>query len=75
MRMNQNHLEGLLKFRWLGSTLRVSNSKDLEWVPRISFPSVSQVMLMLFYATNFENYRLGKKTRNLEANNLDSSLI
>lgn len=33
---HQNHLEGLLKRRWLGPTPRVSDSVGLGWGPRIS---------------------------------------
>lgn len=35
LNMHWNHLESLLKHRWLGPTTRFSDSVDLGWGPRI----------------------------------------
>lgn len=44
--MLQNHLEVLLKDRYLGPAVRVS--EGMEWAPEFTFLISSQVMLMQF---------------------------
>lgn len=43
-KMHDNHLEGLLKHRWLGPTSRASDSVVLGWNPRVCISNNSWVM-------------------------------
>ena len=63
LRVHQNHLEGLLNYRWRGPTPRVSESPGLWWGPQIclynQFPGDGDVDAVV-WGPHFEN-QLSKK--------------
>ena len=69
-RLQQNYLESLLQYRFVGPTSRNCNLVDFGWYPKLCSLVSSQIMLMMVWGPHFKNYFSRQRQRLFNTQNL-----